>query len=176
MKIKLKRINCLYCGSLRDLIPCRYKSKFCNKKCYFSYRKKFFVKDNAPSWKGGRRINNGYWWIHNPQFNGRKSNYVAEHRFIMETLLGRKLSRNEEIHHIDGNCLNNDIKNLCIMSPREHARIHIKDIKRRSASKYLGVSYETKSKNWLAKINLGEYKTEQEAINAIENYKKGINL
>lgn len=47
-----------------------------------------------------------------------------EHRVIAENLLGRKLTYNEVVHHIDENPLNNDLKNLLIMSRHHHGRLH----------------------------------------------------
>lgn len=45
-------------------------------------------------------------------------------RVLMEDYLQRKLLKNEEVHHIDGNTLNNDISNLCVMTRTEHIRFH----------------------------------------------------
>jgi transposase len=45
-------------------------------------------------------------------------------RYIMEKHLGRKLKRNELVHHIDENPLNNEISNLKIVSYKEHRNIH----------------------------------------------------
>lgn len=42
----------------------------------------------------------------------------------MEKHLGRKLERWEDVHHIDGNPLNNDLTNLTIMECGEHSRFH----------------------------------------------------
>lgn len=53
--------------------------------------------------------------------NGRS---IDEHRYIMEQFLGRKLKRNESVHHINGNKLDNRIENLTIMENSEHARFH----------------------------------------------------
>ena len=47
-----------------------------------------------------------------------------EHRYVMEQYLGRKLSRNEVVHHKDRNRMNNDISNLEVMSVSEHTRLH----------------------------------------------------
>ena len=42
------------------------------------------------------------------------------HRYTMEQYLGRKLSFNEIVHHMDGNICNNDISNLKLVSRSEH--------------------------------------------------------
>lgn len=49
------------------------------------------------------------------------------HRVIMEKHIGRKLGRNEHVHHIDGNKRNNDISNLELMSASNHAAHHAKE-------------------------------------------------
>ena len=49
---------------------------------------------------------------------------ILIHRRIMEEHLGRKLSSNEIVHHIDGNKLNNDINNLEVVSRSEHIKKH----------------------------------------------------
>jgi len=47
-----------------------------------------------------------------------------EHRHVMEQALGRLLSSNEVVHHIDGDKYNNDPSNLQVMSLAEHSRMH----------------------------------------------------
>lgn len=54
---------------------------------------------------------------------GRRVRY---HRFLMEQKLGRKLERNEIVHHIDGNKHNNELENLMLLSSSEHAKLHFK--------------------------------------------------
>lgn len=49
------------------------------------------------------------------------SGWMLEHRFVMEKVIGRKLSRKEMVHHIDGNKTNNDPENLILVGDlREH--------------------------------------------------------
>lgn len=47
---------------------------------------------------------------------------MDEHRYIIEQYLGRKLIRNEVVHHKDGNKANNDIENLELTTLSEHTR------------------------------------------------------
>ena len=64
-------------------------------------------KDN-PHWKGGRELTKaGYvrLWI-------SKEERVLEHRKVMEGHLGRKLTRTEVVHHINGNNADNRLANL----------------------------------------------------------------
>lgn len=53
---------------------------------------------------------------------------IDEHRLIMQNHIGRKLDKNEVVHHINGNKLDNSIDNLMILSRSEHSKAHaIKD-------------------------------------------------
>ena len=61
--------------------------------------------------------------------NSKECNYHKvgkkyEHREKMEQYLGRKLEKNEVVHHKDGNRHNNDLDNLEVMSRSEHTRLH----------------------------------------------------
>ena len=62
--------------------------------------------------------------------DGRKA---WEHRVIAEKILGRKLSPNEIIHHIDGDKSNNSPDNLQVMTRQEHAKLHKAEIDRSKA-------------------------------------------
>lgn len=53
--------------------------------------------------------------------NGRKQ---YEHILIAERALGRKLRKNERVHHIDGNRKNNANSNLLICSHAYHLALH----------------------------------------------------
>lgn len=77
-------------------------------------------KEQAPRWKGGRKIRkDGYTLVVAPdnhpypaytKASGLK--YILEHRWIMEQHLGRYLEPTEVVHHRDGNPRNNAIENL----------------------------------------------------------------
>lgn len=57
------------------------------------------------------------------KMNG-ESTWKRYHILLMETSIGRKLFRDEHVHHIDGNSLNNSMNNLFIMSPSDHKKCH----------------------------------------------------
>lgn len=77
-------------------------------------RGRFKGADN-PNWKGGAVIVSGYRYIYSPDHPNRtKSGYVAEHRLVLETKLGRLLETCEAVHHVDEDTLNNHPENLVL--------------------------------------------------------------
>lgn len=63
--------------------------------------------------------------------DGRTRAYIKETkkvvsypRLVLEEKLGRELSANEQVHHIDNNPLNNDPDNLTVLCLGEHQREH----------------------------------------------------
>lgn len=47
-----------------------------------------------------------------------------EHRVLVEAQIGRRLTFNEVVHHIDGNKHNNDLSNLVVLTRQTHMREH----------------------------------------------------
>lgn len=60
-----------------------------------------------------------------PVASGRNQiNYEAEHRIVIERKLGRKLTSDEQVHHINGDKADNAETNLLVLSNTEHQRLH----------------------------------------------------
>ena len=81
--------------------------------------------------------------------------YMKTHRLFMENKLGRYLTKEEDVHHINGNKKDNRIENLQVISKAEHQKLH------RTGAK---VSLETKLRISTSKKGV--------KTNNIEHYKK----
>ena len=120
--VKYKKIICPVCKVEFEI---REKSnrKFCNKKiCIYKGR---IRKEHSYSWKGGKTIHRGYIYIYRPNHPfANKNGYIFEHRLKMEEFMGRHLTKDEIIHHLDGDRQNNFIGNLILLKREEHIKIH----------------------------------------------------
>ena len=98
-----------------------HKKNFCSAKC----SNRYYSQENNPGWKGGKYVTDrGYIrFNYDPAGTGRP--YVYEHQWVMEKLLGRRLTKHEHVHHKNHNPGDNRIENLEILSPTEHAKLHM---------------------------------------------------
>lgn len=74
----------------------------------------------SPNWKGGKELTKaGYvrLWI-------SRTERVLEHRKVMEDHLGRKLTKSEVVHHINGDNSDNRLANLQLTTFGEDIRRH----------------------------------------------------
>lgn len=62
-------------------------------------------------------------FISNP-VDGERGWYMRQHVVIVEKLLDRKMTSEEDIHHINLDPCDNRIENLAILSRRDHIRLH----------------------------------------------------
>lgn len=68
-----------------------------------------------PNWLGGHRMIGRYWYRYCPEHpHATLHRVVAEHRLVMEGMLGRFLDPHEVVHHRDGDPTNNDPENLVL--------------------------------------------------------------
>jgi hypothetical protein len=114
----------------------------------------------------------GYYIVVLFLMNTKKTRSI--HQLVAESFLNHKPDRTNKlvVNHIDLNKLNNHIDNIEITTNRENCnRIHIK-----SSSKYVGVSWNKRDSNWMARIlidgkrkYLGCFKYEISAHGAYQN-------
>lgn len=115
-----KEFTCAYCGKVFYRKPSdARKNKTGNFFCDNDCRIKWWRGERHNWWKSGFHFRLGYKVVLQ-----KHHKYKFEHRLIMEEHIGRKLSRDEVIHHINGNRLDNRIENLVIMTNEEHGRLH----------------------------------------------------
>jgi len=84
---------------------------------------KRFEKGQTP-WNKGKKyeLKNKKGWINS--FGYKLLNKKREHRKIIEEYLGRKLTKDEIVHHINGIPTDNRIENLQVVTRGEHQRLH----------------------------------------------------
>ena len=111
-KTKKIKKNCLFCD--KEFLT--LKGKYCSQLCSSQDLKK-----SGKNKKSGFWIENGYKVLY---LEGNKS--IKEHIKVMEEFLGRKLNKNECVHHINENKLDNNIENLQLLTRGEHSSLHRK--------------------------------------------------
>ena len=118
---------CENCGNEFETYksPSRSTPRFCSIKCIGESQKG----DNNPSYNGGKYFDsNGYVILFMPDHpNCGVKKTVYEHRFVMECKLGRYITEEECVHHIDFNKSNNEPSNLMLFKNNsEHIKFHNK--------------------------------------------------
>ena len=118
-KIKSKHTHsCSLCEKVfTSRRTCKTSLRFCSQKC----SKKYMRGEKSPFYKGGTFLQSGYKVIK------VDTTYKLEHRLIVEKFIGRKLKKNEIVHHVDGDKKNNSIENLQIMDKKEHDKLHFEE-------------------------------------------------
>lgn len=122
---------CVGCGRLRWAII--VKGKRAHSACVGCGTREASQERRAerhPSWKGGRRVINGYTAIYLPDdhpfasMRMKSGRYVTRHRLAVAEHLGMPLTSKEIVHHKDGDIHNNAIENLELTSLGAHAKDH----------------------------------------------------
>ena len=141
MRNKKEKVICIICGTTTAINQYRIKKNkkyFCSDKCRRSYNERVKIKcvfcgkkfnvvtsrasvakycSNRCKWK---QMGKNY-----RKYIGRNSGFIALDRKRALEKYGKKCEmcawdRLVEIHHLDGNRNNHDIKNLCVLCPNHH--------------------------------------------------------
>ncbi len=77
-------------------------------------------------WNGGRQRRYGrvFHLVGKGHPLANAAGYAAEHRLVFSAALGRFLTSEEHVHHLDLNPGNNAIENLIIVSRATHRKLH----------------------------------------------------
>lgn len=70
----------------------------------------------------------GYVLVYVPKHpHAHADGYVMFHTVLMERAIGRYLTENEVVHHINHNRKDNRLENLMLMDKKEHMSMHMKE-------------------------------------------------
>ena len=65
-------------------------------------------------------------WVGYETVSCIKKGKIVTHKMVMEDIYGKEYLKDKVIHHIDGNKINNTLKNLILLSKEEHGFFHTK--------------------------------------------------
>jgi len=144
--IPIYKCECDRCGVEFETAN-EFRSKFCSAECATKFNVRMNeakaklkamgktindpalkYNDNYVGKKGYRTDPKGYVSIYNPDHaNAMCNGFVAEHRLVMSDHIGRPLTDEEEVHHIDHDPDNNNIDNLVLCADHaQHGLLHRK--------------------------------------------------
>ena len=123
-KLILEDKECVRCGNKFGRGSCRQVSdfkekKYCSHECYVEHKKG----ENHWNWNGGIKVTKeGY------LFNRKTNKFV--HRMVMEEYIGRRLEKNEQVHHMNHIPGDNRIENLMLTINGEHRKTYHNEYER----------------------------------------------
>jgi uncharacterized protein (DUF1330 family) len=129
-RVKKYNKTCIICGkewtAYASANP-KSRRKTCSKECDLIYAKaRLDYGRSIKKIKGWRISTQGYLMVIMPDHpNVDKNGYVKNSDLVMEKKIGRFLLKDEVVHHVDLNKLNDDPDNLMLFpSKKEHMKYH----------------------------------------------------
>lgn len=94
----------------------RNRRKYCSSECFLKYYHHQKIKNKI--------INDNFYINQNGYVTKIGSEGKAYHREIMEKMIGRKIKRNESVHHVNLDKKDNSIENLLLLTKSKHQKLH----------------------------------------------------
>lgn len=117
--------SCLDCGKERWVVL--LNGQLTCQRCHSCASKRRSFGEKNPSWKGGRtKTASGYILVKLPPDSSylpmaNSNRYIKEHRLVKAQQLGRLLTSDEFVHHLNGNRIDNTEGNLILVKASNHA-------------------------------------------------------
>lgn len=108
------------------------RSKYCSKVCFYKFRVRpsglhyVFVKENLGRFRKGRPSPRKFTSVAHVEGGYVVMWYDGQRIKLHHLLVGRKLKKNEVVHHINGVKTDNRPENLRIMTRSQHTALHHK--------------------------------------------------
>lgn len=124
--------KCSICEStVEKIMKDGIKAKVCSHACYSK------IRGRRGQYKDGPIMISGYYYEYAPDHpDALKKGYVAQHRLVAEKMLGRRLSIQEDVHHINEIKTDNRPENLIVLSKSDHIKLHREQSKRHSNGQF----------------------------------------
>ena len=146
--------NCAECGTEFKPRDNLHTGRYCSRKCVSKARglkptpcewcqtmfqpvkdgaRRFCSRSCAAKWTGKNRMSSkgyvmtakGYKLIYMPEHPNAKRGYIQEHRYVMEQKVGRLLTPEEVVHHMNHVKTDNRPENLQLMMKRDHDKLNL---------------------------------------------------
>jgi hypothetical protein len=104
--------KCPACSKSFYSCPSRLHVKHCSRRCAFGERQP----DSSGYLRSWDRRN------------------TREHRVVVEKHLGRRLRRDEHVHHLNGVKTDNRLENLVVLTASEHSKLHVQQRRKNGTS------------------------------------------
>lgn len=132
MKPKIP-FDCVSCEKTFHVNECETKRpkrplpKYCSRVCYATHYQAVHGGRNR---KTGTMVHRGYVLEWNPDHPNSVKGYVYQHRLVMERHIGRLLTDDEAIHHLNHIRNDNRVENLELMNKVDHSRLHALELRK----------------------------------------------